>query len=150
MFLQICGWKIARMAEDWTQNLRSRFPFIIERGPDLTQPNPTQTYFWPAVNKRSTRLWLGYFLTWPDHIFLTPRAKNGKIDIFRGNFPNPCPNQRWLTQPGSKNFDPDPSLLYRKQVLPKIKVTCVFISFNVIYFLIEAQMNITITTSVFR
>jgi len=63
----------------------------LEMGPDLTQ-----AYFWPAVNKRPTRLWPGYFLTF---------------------FPNP--NQRWLTWPNptratknwpnpGQNFDPKP------------------------------------------
>jgi len=42
-----------------------------------------------------------------------------KFGIFRGNFQNPNPNQRWLTQPcqqkidltrpGSRIFDPGPS-----------------------------------------
>jgi len=32
---------------------------ILEMGPD-----PTWTYFWPAVNKRPTSLWPGYFLAW--------------------------------------------------------------------------------------
>jgi len=27
------------------------------------------------------------------------REKNEKFGIFRGNFPNPDPNQRWLTHP---------------------------------------------------
>jgi len=33
-----------------------------------------------------------------------------KFDIFRGNFPNPYPNRRWLTQPELLKIDPDPSL----------------------------------------
>jgi len=33
-----------------------------------------------------------------------------KFDVFRGNFPNSDPNHKWLTRPGSKNFDLDPSL----------------------------------------
>jgi len=43
---------------------------------------------------------------------LTQREKIEKFDVFRGNFPNPNPNYRWLTRldPGSKIFDPDPSL----------------------------------------
>jgi len=87
-------------------------PAQLEMDPDLTR-----TYFWPPVNKMLTRLWPGYFLTQPEKIFL-PRVE--KFDIFRGNFPNLYPNQRWLTrpeqqkfdpsQPGLKNFDPDPSL----------------------------------------
>jgi len=40
--------------------------WLVEIGPD-----PTRAYFWPAVNKRPTCLWLGYFLT--------RREKNLKI-----------------------------------------------------------------------
>jgi len=52
--------------------------------------------------------WPRYFLTLPDEIFFNRRAKNWKIWDFRGNFPNPNPNQRWLTQSNQSNkkFDP--------------------------------------------
>jgi len=83
-------------------------------------PYPTQAYFWPAVNKSWARLWPEYFLTQPEEIFLTRREKIEKFNIFRGNFPNPNPNHRWLTQPRllkvdptrnrTKNFDLDTSL----------------------------------------
>jgi len=69
--------------------------------PDPTQTDTTLAYFWPAVKKRSTRLWLGYFLTQPKEIFFTEREKLG---IFRGNFSNPGPNQRWLTQPDQQKL----------------------------------------------
>jgi len=68
--------------------------FWVEMGPDLNR-----SYFWPAVNKRLTHLWLGYFLT-PTQSNFFIREKMGKFGIFRGNFQNP--NQRWLTQPRSK------------------------------------------------
>jgi len=42
----------------------------LEMGPD-----PTRAYFWPAVNKRPTRLWPGYFLTRPEEIFFRPEGK---------------------------------------------------------------------------
>jgi len=42
-------------------------------------PDPTQAYFWPAENKRLTRLWPGYFLTRPEEIFFVPEGKNWKI-----------------------------------------------------------------------
>jgi len=91
---------------------------------------PTRAYFWPTVNKRPTCLWLRYFLTQPKEIFFIWREKIEKFDIFRGNFPNPNPNYKWLTRPdpvratknctgpkyqkytrpGSKIFDPDPPL----------------------------------------
>jgi len=53
-------------------------------------------------------------------------AKIEKFGIFRGNFPNPYPNQRWLTQPdpsnknltrpGSKFFDLDLSLVNSEKI----------------------------------
>jgi len=45
----------------------------LEMGPD-----PTQVYFWPAVNKRPTYLRPGYFLTQPKEIFWTQREKDRK------------------------------------------------------------------------
>jgi len=53
-----------------------------------------QAYFWPTVNKRLTRLWPD-----PMTFFLPKWQKIEKFGIFRGKFPNPNPNQRWLTQP---------------------------------------------------
>jgi len=38
-------------------------------------PNPTQAFFWPAVNKRLTWLWPGYFSTRIDEIFFDPKLK---------------------------------------------------------------------------
>jgi len=64
------------------------FLFAIENDPD-----PTQAYFWPAVNKKPTCLWHGYFLTRPEE------KKIGKFDILGGNFPNSNPNHKWLTRP---------------------------------------------------
>jgi len=60
-------------------------------------------------------------LTRRDDIFLIKGEKIEKFGIFRGIFPNPKSNQRWLTQPGSKNFEPDPSLIKTliSQVLDK-------------------------------
>jgi len=77
--------------------------FVIEMG-----PNPTRAYFWPAVNKRLTCLWPGYFLTWPEGkklknlTFLGEIFQNQTQTIY--GWPDP-------TQTGSKIFDPDPSLL---------------------------------------
>jgi len=59
--------------------------------------DPTWAYLWPAINKRPTCLWPGYFLTQPKEIFLTWREKIKKFDVFRENFPNP--NHRCLTRP---------------------------------------------------
>jgi len=58
---------------------------------------------------------LSLLLTRPDEIFLTPEDEKIKnLVIFRGNFPNLNPNQRWLTRPGPSNkIAPDPSLAIR-------------------------------------
>jgi len=69
------------------------------RGRDGPWPDPTRAYFWPAVNKRPTRLWPGYFPTQPKAIFFEPKGKNWKIWRFRGNFLKSNPNHKWLTQP---------------------------------------------------
>jgi len=71
-----------------------------EMGPDLTQ-----AYFWPAENKRPTRLRLGYFPTRRDFFWLEGK-KIEKFDIFKGNFPNSNPNHIWLTQPKPQKIDP--------------------------------------------
>jgi len=60
-------------------------------------PDPTRAYFWPAVNKRPTWLWPGYFPTRPEAIF---------FDVFRGNFPNSNPNHKWLTRLEPQKIDP--------------------------------------------
>jgi len=66
---------------------------------DEPWPYLTQAYFWPAVNKRPTRLWPGYFLTWAKDFFWPEGKKIEKFVIFRGNFPKPNSNHRWLTLP---------------------------------------------------
>jgi len=81
----------------------------VEMGPD-----PTRAYFWPAVNMRPTRLWPGHFPTRPEAIFFDPKGKKLKNLMFLGEIFQilaqtingwPVP-----TRPGSKIFDPDPSL----------------------------------------
>jgi len=47
-------------------------------------PDPTRAYFLPAVNKRPTRLWPGYFPTWPEAIFFDPKGKKLKNLTFLG------------------------------------------------------------------
>jgi len=69
-------------------------------------PDQTQAYFWPAVNKRLTRLWPEYFLTEPGAFFWLKGKKIGKFGIFRGNFPSPNLSQRWLTRPEQQKIDP--------------------------------------------
>jgi len=81
-------------------------------------PDPTRGYFWPAVNKRPTRVLsdrIQRYFFWPEG------KKMEKFDVFRGNFPNSNPNHKWLTRtnpshkkltrPGSKILDLDPSLV---------------------------------------
>jgi len=77
-------------------------------------PDPTRAYFWPAVNKRPTQEAdppLTRVLSDPTQrdFFWSEGKKIENFDIFRGNFPNSNPNLK-LTRPGSKIFDPDPSL----------------------------------------
>jgi len=99
---------------------RARMGIYRVFGRDEPWPEPTRAYFWPAVNKRPTRLWPLSNFFWPEG------KKIENFDIFRGNFPNSNPNHKWLTRPnpshkkltrpGSKIFDPDPSLVFGKQV----------------------------------
>jgi len=43
---------------------------------------PNQAYFWPALDKRPTYLWPGYFLTQPKEILFWPKGKKMKIFTF--------------------------------------------------------------------
>jgi len=52
---------------------------LLEMGPDLTR-----AYFWPAVNKRPTPLWPGYFSTQTEEIFFEPNGKKLKNLTFLG------------------------------------------------------------------
>jgi len=70
-------------------------------------PDPTQAYFWPAVNKRPTRLWLGYFSTQPKEIFFDPKGEKLKNlmllgEIFQSQTQTingwPDPGQKILTR----------------------------------------------------
>jgi len=73
----------------------------VEMGPD-----PTRAYFWPAVNKRPTRLRPRYFLTRPEEIFFDTKDKIEKFDVFRGNCRNSNPNHKWLTRPEPQKIKP--------------------------------------------
>jgi len=66
----------------------------------------TRAYFWPAVNKGPACFWPGYFLTQPDETFLIQREKMKNSRSLGKIFQTQC----WLSQPGSKIFDLDPSL----------------------------------------
>jgi len=92
-------------------------------------PDPTQAYFWPAINKRPTCLW-------PDlkRFFLTRRAKIDKFEIFRANYSNSNPNHKLLTRPGLKIFDPDPSLVECKNMLYHMKNSSIVYSTLMVYY----------------
>jgi len=83
--------------------------------PFKLDPDLTWAYFWPAVNKRPTQLWRGYFLIQPKNIFLTRRAKNWEIRDSGENFQTqtkdgwPNPSIKNLTWPNpSQKFLPWP------------------------------------------
>jgi len=61
---------------DWSKAGQTLSP---RDGPWL---DPTWAYFWPAVNKRPTRLWPGYFPTRPEAIFFDPKGKKLKNLMF--------------------------------------------------------------------
>jgi len=82
-----------------------------QKSRDGPWPDPTRAYFWPAVNKRPTRLRPGYFRPDPKQLFLTRRERIWKFDIFWRNFQNSNPNHKWLTLPDpshKKLTRPDP------------------------------------------
>jgi len=99
----------------WIPILTS-LPLSLE-GQGRDGPWPELTFV-PQLIRGRTAFDLGTFWPDPKRFFLLEGKKMEKIDIFKGNFPNP--NHRWLTQPdlshkkltqpGAKNFDPDPSL----------------------------------------
>jgi len=74
-------------------------------------PDPTRAYFWPAVNKRPTRLWPGYFPTQPEEIFSDPlKGKKFKNLMFLGEI-FPIQTQTingWPDPTQVKNFWPGP------------------------------------------
>jgi len=85
-------------------------------------PDPTQAYFWPAVNKRPTWLWPGYFLTRSEEIVFDPKSKKLKNlgflgEIFKHKHKPKTADPTWPKQQKfdptglrSKIFNPDPSL----------------------------------------
>jgi len=73
--------------------------YYLEMGLD-----PTRAYFWPAVNKRLTRL----FLTWPEEMFLTRRGKNWKILDFQGEIFQTQTKDGWPGPTWPTKILPDP------------------------------------------
>jgi len=113
--------------DKWLQHFPTLI-FCVVRSPEL-RDGPWPDLTWPEHTfdlqyiRGHTIFDLRVLLTWPEDIFLTQREKIEKFWIVRENFPNPNPNQRWLTwpnpteqkkmnltQPGSKFFDSDSSL----------------------------------------
>jgi len=83
-------------------------------------PDPTRTYFWPAVKKRPTLLWPGYFLIWPNDIFLTRRAKNWKIECFKGKFSKSIPKPKMADPTRVKIFWPGPIITQNKLTMAEL------------------------------
>jgi len=83
-------------------------------------PDPSPTYFWPAVNKGLlTSLWPRYFLTWPDEIFW-PIEENFFLD-FSVKFSRP--KGGWPAQPEQQKKDPTHSgveIYERQEIRPMI------------------------------
>jgi len=63
-------------------------------------PDPTQAYFWPALNKRWTCLWLWYFLTQPDEILFIQRENVKKNWFIVKGIGWPNPSNKKMTQTG--------------------------------------------------
>jgi len=81
----------------------------VEKG-----PHPTWTYFWPAVNKRAYSSLTRVFFDparWDFSLF--ENEKNWLLGEIFQTLTQPRQQKNEPTQPGSKNFDPDPSLLCR-------------------------------------
>jgi len=77
--------------------------------------DPTQAYFWLAVNKGQARLWPRYFLTWPEERFFLTRqykiwkkwAFLRKIFQIRRSLTQPKYYPNWVTN----IFAPNPSVV---------------------------------------
>jgi len=87
-------------------------------------PDQTQAYFGPAVNKRPTRLWPGFFLTQPEEIFFEPKGKKLKnlallVEIFQTQTINGWPN---LTRPKPQKINST----WVKKFWPKPITMCIF------------------------
>jgi len=93
-------YKVSMGACDWMQG--SVVHFTGESG-QLSLWVVNSSIFWPAENKRPTRLCPGYFLNRPDDIYPDPVMADP-------TWPNPHNKKNNPTLPGSKNFALDPSL----------------------------------------
>jgi len=90
-------------------------------------PDPTRAYIWPAVNKRLTRLWPGYFLHNPKRFFL--HKKTWMADPTRAT-------KNWPDLTRVKTFWSGPiTTLYFKRNM--VKTTKTFGSFKIITLIVK-------------
>jgi len=75
--------------------------FSLEMCPDLTQ-----TFFWPAVNKRPTCLWPRYFLIRPKDNFWRKKKKNEKFEFLGEIFKTQTQTKDGWPDLSSKKIDP--------------------------------------------
>jgi len=96
----------------------------VEMGPD-----PTRAYFWPAVNKRPTRV-----LSDPTRsdFFLNEGKKIEKFYVFRWNFQNSNPNHKCLTRPEPQKIGPTRVKIFWPRPISSLKCTglLLFCNFN--------------------
>jgi len=98
----MCSWRPTLRGPNW----EPRFGLSVQSR-DGPWPDSTWAYFWPAVNKRPTCLWHGYFLTQPKEIFLT-RRENLKNLTFLGEIFQTKPKPLMADPTQVKNFWPWP------------------------------------------
>jgi len=66
---------------------------------------------WFKLKSSWSKVEMGPDPTEPKEFFLSKGEKIVKFGMFKGNFPNPNPNQRWLSQPNptrATKIDPEP------------------------------------------
>jgi len=113
-------------------------------------PDPTRTYFWPAVNKRPTQLWPRYFLTQPNEILFDPKGKKLKKLTFLGEVfqIHTQTTNGWSdpTRPEQQKFDLlDPGQKFLTQThhwylcLKFMKCLFVSLNLNIIFFYVSVK-----------
>jgi len=66
----------------------------VEMDPDLTRPDPSILLICSKEEADPS------FTRVPEETFFDTKGKTNFFFIFRGNFPNPDQNQRWVTRTG--------------------------------------------------
>jgi len=104
----------------------------------------TQAYFWPAVNKRQTRPWRGYFLTRPEEIFFDPKVKKMKNLTFLGEIFQTQTIDGWPNLIRVKIFWPGPITRFtEKERLNSKLASFIFISiFTMAWFESECHLSV--------